>query len=354
MSFPTYWAAGLPQLERFRRVPLLERVTPIQRLERLERTLAETAEPPRIYVKRDDVMGLGGGGNKLRKLEFLLGDALGQGCDTFITVGGRQSNHARQAAAACARSGLQCELVLTDVVPRNDETYLRNGNVLLDTLFGAHMHHLPGDADALAFAHQRAAELEAAGHRVYVAGAGGSTPVGCLGYAACAAEVVHQEAELGEAFARIVVANGSSGTHAGLASGLAAMDADPSRIQSFTVLAPLDHARTATIELAQRTLRLLDAGRTLDAAAIRISGDQRGEGYGIPTDAMLDAVRLLARTEGLLLDPVYSGKAFAGLLAAIRNGELRNTAVLFIMTGGTPGLFAYEPAFRRTANDSAA
>lgn len=349
MSLPgsTLTYQELPQLERFHRIKLLEHITPIERLERLERALAAQTNPPRIYVKRDDVAGLGGGGNKLRKLEFLMGEALQRGCDTFITVGGRQSNHARLTAAVSARMGLRCELVLADVVPRQDEAYLRNGNVLLDGLFGARLHHLPGSADALAFAHERASVLEGDGRRAYVVGAGGSSPVGCLGYAACAAELVRQERELGERFVRIVIPNGSAGTHAGLAAGLAAMEADPQRLQSFTVLAPLDQARAITTDLAQRTLALLDSDRAFDASAIRIAGEQRGQGYGIPTDAMLEAVRLLARTEGFLLDPVYSGKAFAGLLAAIRKGEFKqDEAVLFIMTGGTPALFAYEPAFR--------
>jgi L-cysteate sulfo-lyase len=337
----------LPQIGRFRRISLLDNATPIQRLERLERALTTETSPPRIYVKRDDVMSIGGGGNKLRKLEFLMGEALQQGCDTFITTGGRQSNHARLTAAVSARTGLRCELVLADLVPRRDEAYLHNGNVLLDGLFGARVHHVPGTADALAFAHERASALEREGRRVYVVGAGGSSPIGCLGGAACSLEIAQQERELGERFIRIVMANGSSGTHAGLAAGLAAINADPRRLQSFTVLAPLGQALATTTDLAQRTFALLDSDRCFDASIIRIASDQRGEGYGIPTDAMLEAVRLLARSEGLLLDPVYSGKAFAGLLAAIRAGEFkRDEAVLFIMTGGTPGLFAYEPVFR--------
>ncbi|MGC1303172.1 MAG: D-cysteine desulfhydrase family protein [Caulobacteraceae bacterium] len=331
-------------LDRFGRVRLLEGVTPIQRLERLERALGGG---PRIYVKRDDLNGLGGGGNKLRKLEFLLADALKQGCDTFITTGGRQSNHARLSAAACARLGLACELVLTDVVPRDDETYRTNGNVLLDELFGARVHRLPGDGDALAFAEERAAALKSEGRNAYVVGAGGSSPLGCLGYAVCAAEIVAQEKELGERFSAIMMANGSSGTHAGLAAGLAAMGEDAGRALSFTVLAPLERCRAATTDLARRALALLDGSASLDAASIRIEGGQLGDGYGIPTPAMVEAVRLLARSEGLLVDPVYSGKALAGLIDAIRNGLFDGSeAVLFLMTGGTPGLFAYAPAFQ--------
>jgi D-cysteine desulfhydrase len=347
MPLPPSWQA-LPQLERFQRIPLLDTPTPIQRLQRLEHALTSAGKnAPRLYVKRDDVGSIGGGGNKLRKLEFLLADALQQRCDTFITTGGRQSNHARLTAAASARTGLRCELVLADLVPRDDMAYLHNGNLLLDGLFGAHVHHVPGNADALAIAHDRATMMKGQGHRAYVVGAGGSSPLGCLGYAACAAEITQQERELGERFARVIVPNGSSGTHAGLAAGFAAMGGDTSRILSFTVLAPLDQAVANTVDLAQRTLALLDDARTLDASDIHIQDNQRGDGYGIPTTAMLEAVRLLARTEGLLLDPVYSGKAFAGLLAAISKGTwTKDESVLYVMTGGTPGLFAYEPAFR--------
>lgn len=326
---------------------LLDGPTPIARLERLENALAPGGRSPGLFVKRDDLMGVGGGGNKLRKLEFLIGDARAQGCDTFITTGGRQSNHARLTAAACARAGLACELVLADMVPRADESYRRNGNVLLDGLFGARLHHVPGDSDTLALAHARAESLHAAGRKAYVVGAGGSSPIGCLGYAACASEILAQEQALGIRFERIVVPNGSAGTHAGLAAGLAAVGDDPSRVQSYTVLAPLAEALGATRSLARATLAALEADRAIADEDIVIDGSQRGGGYGIPTEAMLEAVRLVARHEGLLIDPVYGGKAFAGVIAALRAGEYTGPT-LFIMTGGTPGLFAYEPPFRAT------
>ena len=167
------------------RFAMIEHPTPIQRLSRLERALGCSECPP-IYVKRDDLMGVGGGGNKLRKLEFLIGEALDQGCDTFITTGARQSNHARLSAAAAARAGLSCELILTDTVPRDDEAYRCNGNVVLDDLFGASVHRRPGNIDALAVAQERAGQLSAKGRRAYVVGSGGSSPLGCLGYAVCA------------------------------------------------------------------------------------------------------------------------------------------------------------------------
>jgi D-cysteine desulfhydrase len=336
----------LTQLERRPRHALLEGATPIQRLTRLERALG-CADGHGIYVKRDDLTGIGGGGNKLRKLEFLIGEALAQGCDTFITTGARQSNHARLSAAVATRAGLACELVLTDTVPRQDEAYRRNGNVLLDDIFGAKVHRLPAGADALAAARDRAEALTAAGRRPYVVGSGGSSPVGCLGYAACAVEIATQERELGLRFGRVVVPNGSSGTHAGLAAGFKAMGDAASRVTSFTVLAPLEQAHAATRQLAEETLKLLDPEASIASDDIVVLGGQLGRGYGEPTTEMLEAVRLVARTEGLLLDPVYGGKAFAGLIAGIRNHDwTRAAAALFVMTGGLPGLFAYEPAFR--------
>ncbi len=337
-------------LTGFDRVPLVDSPTPLQRLERLEAVLAADGDPPAIWIKREDMGQLGGGGNKLRKLEFLIGQALAQGCDTFITGGGRQSNHARQSAAAAARHGLACELVLVDVVPRDDEAYLRNGNVLLSALFGAQVHHLPGDADSLGFAHARAAALASEGHKAYVVGAGGSSPVGSLGYVACADEIVAQERALGLRFSAIIMANGSAGTQAGMIAGLAALGDEPTRARSFSVLATTPDAHRTTHRLANETLALLGEGYVLPEDAVVVFDGQRGNGYGIPTTAMLDAVRLLARTEGLLLDPVYSGKAFAGLLAKIRERRFTGRdAVLFLMTGGAPGLFAYEPAFRAPA-----
>ncbi|MCX8254323.1 D-cysteine desulfhydrase [Beijerinckiaceae bacterium RH CH11] len=335
-------------LSRFPRFPLLDAgATPIKPLDNLNRRLAGEGHRVRIFVKRDDLIPIGGGGNKMRKLEFLIGDAVPQGADTIVTFGGRQSNHARQTAAAAARAGLACELVLSRVVPRDDDPdYDANGNVLLDAIFGARLHDVPPGGDAQAAARERVAALEAEGHRVYVAPAGGSSAVGCLGYVGCASEIAlqcdHHEID----FAQIVVAGGSNGTQAGLVSGFAAMGSDPKLVKSYTVLAPLEAARAEVLEKAQATAHLIDPALAVTPDMIVVDGAHRGEGYGIPTEGMRDAVELIARTEGLLLDPVYSGKAFAGLLHDIRAGSYADGAsVLFIMTGGTPGLFAYRRAF---------
>jgi D-cysteine desulfhydrase len=338
-------SSAAKMLERFPRIALLEAPTPIQRLHRLEEHVG-APQGVALYVKRDDLTGIGGGGNKLRKLEFLLADARAAGADTIITVGARQSNSARLTAAAAARLGMRCELVLVRTVPRDDVDYVNSGNVLLDDLFGALIHDLPAGSDPAIYAKARVAELKAQGRNPYYTPTGGSSPIGCLGYAACALEIEDQSRALGVRFTHIVVANGSSGTHAGLVLGCAAMGGDTTRIKSFSVLQDLDATRETTLEKAKSAAELLDLRKTLTQDDVNVNGDHRGEGYGIPTPGMLAAVRLMAEREGLLLDPVYSGKAFAGLIAEIRSGAIAaGSSVLFIMTGGTPGLYAYRPAF---------
>jgi L-cysteate sulfo-lyase len=325
---------------------LLEEPTPIQRLHGIENALASSLRGIRIYVKRDDLPSLGGGGNKLRKLEFLLGDAVAQGADTIIATGGRQSNFARLAAAAAASLGLACEVVLARMVPRAGAEYDRNGNVLLDDLFGALIHHLSPGEDSTRFARARAEQLSRAGRTAYVATLGGSSAVGSVGYAACALEIQTQSNNLGIDFAAVVVPNGSSGTQAGLVAGYRALGLDTTRVRSHSVLAPAASANAATVEKANAALALLGFDPSLTSDDVKVSGDQLGRGYGLPTPAMVDAVRLMASRQGLLIDPVYGGKAFAGLLADISAGQFNaGDNVLFIMTGGSPGLYAYASHF---------
>ncbi|MDR5776491.1 MULTISPECIES: D-cysteine desulfhydrase family protein [unclassified Caballeronia] len=329
-------------LTAYPRFDLLDGVTPIQRLTRLEREVGDVG----IFVKRDDLMGLGGGGNKLRKLEFLIGEALAQRADTVITVGARQSNHARLTAAAASRAGMHCELVLTRSVPRTDAAYTENGNVLLDELLGATIHDLSSSEDPMTLATRRAAELSKNGRRVYVAPLGGSSPVGCLGYAACALEIETQAAGMNLQFDEVVVPHGSGGTHAGLVAGFIASGKDPGYVRTHAVLANEGKARAVSFEKTTATLRLLGREPVHVADDLNVDDSHLGDGYGMPTDSMRDALRTLARAEGLLLDPVYSGKAFAGMLHDIQNGRYRaGQNVLFVMTGGLPGLFAYRSAF---------
>ena len=334
-------------LSAFARADLLQGPTPIQRAERLEQLLGLQPRSIRLYLKRDDHMLLGGGGNKLRKLEFHIGAAQKAGIDTIITVGGVQSNHARLTAAVCARLGIDCELILTRSVPISEVDYELNGNVLLDQLFGAQLQVLAAGTDSLTLAENRAAQLRESGRKVLVISMGGSTPLGALGYARCAAEIAEQETALGLTFHQIVVPNGSAGTHAGLATGFQLLGRGTSVVKSYSVLSDRDSSATRTLKLTQDTLALLGSNALVRPEDIVIDGSQLGEGYGLPTQAMQDAVRLMARAEGLLIDPVYSGKAFAGLLADLRQGRFRDgDNVLFVMTGGTPGLYAYRETFQ--------
>ncbi|WP_415768712.1 D-cysteine desulfhydrase family protein [Pseudomonas sp. LB3P38] len=334
-------------LSSFARADLLQGPTPIQHAERLEHLLGLKSQGIGLFLKRDDHMLIGGGGNKLRKLEFHIGAALAAGVDTVITVGGIQSNHARLTAAVCARLGLACELILTRAVPKIDVDYELNGNVLLDQLFGANLQVLAGGSDSLAEAETRATQLRDSGRNVLVIPTGGSTPLGSLGYARCAAEIAQQETELGLTFNQVVVPNGSAGTHAGLAAGFQLLGRGTSIVKSYSVLSDRDTSAARTRQLTQDALALLGSSVIVQAEEIAIDGSQLGDGYGLPTPAMQEAVRLMARAEGLLIDPVYSGKAFAGLLADLRQGRFRSgDNVLFVMTGGTPGLFAYRETFQ--------
>ncbi len=331
-------------LASFKRYSLLEGDTPIQSLHRL--VAASTFGGVNLFVKRDDLTGVGGGGNKLRKLEFLIGDALARGCDTLISFGGRQSNHARLSAAAAARAGLRCEVILTPSAARNDGDFQHNGNVLLDEIFGATIHYLVAGEDPQAFADARAASLASEGRKAYVCPLAGSSPLGCLGYAAAAVEIQRQSAQMGLEFASILLPNGSGGSQAGLVAGHVAMGLDPTRVRGYSVLAEKSRAHGVTLSKAQDALALIAPDKTISDRDIVIDGEHLGGGYGVPTDGMFNALHRLARSEGLLVDPVYGGKALAGVLHDIEQGLYRpGDNLLFLMTGGIPGLFAYRSAF---------
>ncbi|MBI3140718.1 MAG: D-cysteine desulfhydrase [Rhodocyclales bacterium] len=322
-------------LSRFPRVSLARLPTPIERLERLSAHLGG----PTIYVKRDDETGLGLGGNKLRKLEFLLGEALAQGADTILTIGALQSNHARQTAAACAKLGLACELVLRRSTHVTD-AYLGNGNVLLDRLFGARVTLIESHESREETMVHRAEELRAAGRKPYCIPVGGSCATGNLGYAACAEEVLTQARTLGLAFAAVVVATGSGGTQGGLVAGLHALGS-PLPVVGIAVEGTRAEQEQLAHRQAAETVRALGAA-ALPRETVTVLDEYAGPGYARPTEAMREALRLAARFEGLVLDPVYTGKAFSGLIDLVRRGRFgRDESVLFLHTGGSPGLFAY-------------
>lgn len=322
-------------LTRFPRAFLARLPTPIEPLPRLSAHLGG----PRLYVKRDDLTGLGLGGNKLRKLEFLLGEAQSQGADTVLTVGAMQSNHARQTAAACARLGLACELILRRGSHATD-AYLYGGNVLLDRLFGARLHVLAAQESREAFMAARAEALRGEGRRPYCIPVGGSCGLGNLGYVVCAREILAQGTESGVTFETVVAATGSGGTQGGLVAGMLLAGGVP--VTGIAVEGNRSEQEALAAAQAAEALRLL--GRDTDdvAASVNVLDDFVGPGYARPTDSMREALSLAARFEGLVLDPVYTGKAFAGFIALACSGRYgKDQSLLFVHTGGAPGLFGY-------------
>ena len=318
-------------------VSLAHLPTPLEPLDRLSAALGG----PRIWMKRDDATGLAIGGNKVRKLEYLLADALAQDADVVLTIGATQSNHCRQTAAAAARLGIECELLLEHRFPEWPDAYNRGGNLQLDALLGATVLDHPAGTDMDAALAARADELEAAGRRPYAIPLGGSSVVGAFGYRTAAVEVLRQADAVGFTPAEIVHATSSGGTQAGLIAGLAIKrSAVPvlgvSAGGSDEYLAPIVRS------LAEGVIEQLGLDRTFGPAAVVIDDTHVGDAYGVPTDAMHEAVEMCATLEGVLLDPVYTGKGMAGLIHHVRTGRWSSDdQIVFIHTGGTPALFAY-------------
>ena len=324
-------------LDRFARVALCHQPTPIEPMTRMSALLGG----PSLYIKRDDCTGLAGGGNKTRKLEFLVGEALKAKADMLVTQGAVQSNHVRQTAAAACRVGLKCHVLLERRVPDRAASYEKTGNVLLDLLFGATSEFRPAGLDMNAEAEAVTASLRAEGHNPYFIPGGGSNDIGAMGYAACAEEIARQSEALGLRFQWIVMGTGSTGTQAGLVAGLHALGVDLP-VMGISVRQPRDKQIAAVHKLAVRAAERLDAP-TLPVSKILVDDGYVGEGYGIPADSTLEAITLTARQEGVLLDPVYSGKGMAGLIGLCRQGMFKPTDnVLFLHTGGAQALFAYE------------
>jgi len=329
-SQPRYRLAALP--------------TPLQELGNLRAALGGPESCPRIWMKRDDLTGLAFGGNKARKLEFLVGDALRQGATVLVTSGALQSNHARMTAAAARAAGMKAALVLTS----DTERPAIQGNLLLDQLLGAEIHLIPenadprlpmGDQEAIKIA-QVVEDLRQRAERPYLIPIGGSSAVGTLGYVAGTLELVTQLFQMSEAPSRLYYANGSRGTQAGLALG-AKLYSAPYRIHGIAVSG-------GEPEKTERALRIANGAAELLGVTARISADELlndesyiGPGYGIATPECLEAIQLLARSEGIFLDPVYTGKAMAGMIDQVRRGVIRpDDTVAFLHTGGTPALFA--------------
>ncbi len=324
-------------LSRFPRVRLAHLPTPLEFLPRLTQHLGG----PRIFVKRDDCTGLGTGGNKTRKLEFLMADAQRQNATTVITQGAVQSNHARQTAAAACRLGMKCELVFEKRVTDPTEPYQESGNVFLDHMYGAPIREVEKGSDMNAAMEVVAEELREQGETPYIIPGGGSNPIGALGYVDCMLEIVQQCSERDIVPDRIVHATGSAGTQAGLLVGAKASTSGIP-IHGIGVNAPKDAQEEKVFALAEETAEFVGAPGIVSREDVVANCDYVGDGYGVPTKAMNEAVILLARLEGLLFDPVYSGKGLAGMLDLIAKGEIgRDETVVFVHTGGSAALFAY-------------
>ncbi|MGH8222562.1 MAG: D-cysteine desulfhydrase [Woeseiaceae bacterium] len=324
-------------LARFPRVPLAHLPTPLEPLPRLSRHLGG----PMLYVKRDDCTGLGTGGNKTRKLEFLMADAQKQAATVVITQGAVQSNHARQTAAAACKLGLKCELVFEKRLDDPGPVYRSSGNVLLDRIFGASIREVDKGSDMDAVLREAAGEWRERGETPYVIPGGGSNRIGALGYVDCAFELLSQANRAGLVIDQVVHATGSAGTQAGLLAGLKACHADIPLL-GIGVGAARRAQEKKVYELACDTADYIGAPGVVGRGDVIANCDYVGHGYGVPTEAMNEAVLLAARLEGLLFDPVYTGKALAGMIDLVRKGEFGGAKnLLFIHTGGVAGLFGY-------------
>ena len=332
----------LSRLDDLPRVRLFQAPTPIEAMPNLGARLGAV----RLHVKRDDCTGLAFGGNKVRQLEFYLGEARAAGADTVLITGAVQSNFVRLAAAGARKLGMDCHIQLEERVRRTDPAYRNSGNVLLDRILGAILHSY-GEGEDEAGADRRlgeiAAEVEGRGGRPYIIPLGpGHKPLGALGYVVAAREILAQMADGNLAFDEIVVASGSGNTHAGLLFGLRALGCRV-RVTGVCVRRPAEAQAKRVKSSCREVAALLGIEPAVDDADIHLIDDFLAPGYGRLNDSAIRAIGMAARLEGLILDPVYTGKAMAGLIR--RAGEIGGgRSLLFIHTGGAPALFAYGPA----------
>ena len=324
-------------LAKFPRRRYTEGRTPIEKLPRFSAEL----DGPTIYIKRDDLLGLAGGGNKTRKLEFLVAEALNQGADTLITCGAVQSNHCRLTLAAAVKEGLNCRLVLEERVPGSYNPESGGNNFLFQLMGVEKITVVPGGSDMMAEMQAVADEVAGEGRKAYVIPGGGSNPVGATGYVACAEEILTQTFEVGINIDRIICASGSAGTHAGLVTGFYGNNSNIPVI-GINVSRPKDDQEALVYDLVQSTAKHVGLNLDIPREAVVCFDDYVGPGYSLPTLEMAEAVRMLARLEGVLIDPVYTGKAMAGLIDLVRKSAFNNNEnLLFVHTGGSPALYVY-------------
>ncbi len=330
-------------LARFPRIALGHFPTPLEKLENLTRALGG----PNIYIKRDDCTGLATGGNKTRKLEFLVAEAIAQGADTLVTQGATQSNHVRQTAAAARKVGMTCHALLERRVGNMGDGYETGGNVLFDDLLKCHYEFRPDGVDMNAEALALTEALREKGRNPYFIPGGGSNTIGALGYVHAAQELVYQADTSGLKIDKIVHATGSAGTQAGILAGLFAMST-PIDVIGISVRAKRDAQIANVHKLAVATADMIGARGELPVETVEAYDEYVGPGYGQPTDSMVDAISMLAAEEGIFLDPVYSGKGMAGMIGLINQGVLKKGEnVVFVHTGGAAALPAYEHLFTK-------
>ncbi len=330
-------------LARFNRISLGHFPTPLEKMENLSKRLGG----PQLWIKRDDCTGLATGGNKTRKLEFLVADAVAKGADTLVTQGATQSNHVRQTAAAARKLGMKCFALLERRVTNQGNQYESAGNVLLDDLMKCEYEFRDEGLDMNAEGRAYADQLAEKGHKTYFIPGGGSNAVGALGYANAAAELVYQADTMGLKIDKLVHATGSAGTQAGLVAGFHAMNT-PIDIVGISVRAAKQKQIDNVHKLACETAELIGSRGELKRELVEAFDEYVGPGYGQPTDEMVDAISMLASEEAILLDPVYSGKGMAGLIGLIQQGYFKpDENVVFLHTGGASGLFAYQHLFSK-------
>ena len=328
-------------LARYPRRFMAHLPTPLERLDRLTAELGG----PEIWIKRDDCTGLSTGGNKTRKLEFLMAEAELQGADLVMTQGATQSNHARQTAAFAAKLGMGCHLLLEDRTGSDNANYNNNGNVLLDHMHGATTERRGPGLDMNAEMEAVADKFRAEGRNVYTIPGGGSNPTGALGYVNCAFEMLAQFNDRALKVDHIVHATGSAGTQAGLITGLKAMNANIPLL-GIGVRAPRAKQEENVYNLALATAEKLGCPGVVNREDVVANTDYVGEGYGIPTEGGIEAIKMFAELEAILLDPVYSAKGAAGFIDLIRKGHFKKgERVVFLHTGGAVALFGYDSAF---------
>jgi D-cysteine desulfhydrase len=328
-------------LVKFPRRRYTEGQTPIEKLTRLSAELGG----PTIYVKRDDLLGLMGGGNKTRKLEFLVADALSQGADTLITCGAVQSNHCRLTLAAAVKEGMKCRLVLEERVEGSYNPEASGNNFLFRLLGVEKIKVVPGGSNMMKEMQDAADDVAAEERKAYIIPGGGSTPIGATGYVACAEEILAQSFEKGLNIDHIVCASGSAGTHAGLVAGFYGNNSNIPVI-GVNVSRTKNEQEELVYDLVQSTAAHVGIKSSIPREAVVCFDEYVGPGYSLPTPEMVEAVRMLAMTEGILIDPVYTGKAMSGLIDLIRKGYFsKDENVLFVHTGGSPAIYAYIQEF---------